>query len=103
MQQIVHFGLVDRLRVASNFGDSGEIHAHARAKMALLLAGAHFRARACISPESPKLETTRSLLVDDWVEELTALAFHAARYARKKGLEKETWSWLVFSNSLNLI
>ena len=26
-----------------------------------LLAGAHFRARACISPESPKLETTRSL------------------------------------------
>ena len=29
--------------------------------MARLLAGAHFRARVCISPESPKLETTRSL------------------------------------------
>ena len=31
--------------------------------MARLLAGAQFRARACvcISPESPKLETTRSL------------------------------------------
>ena len=29
--------------------------------MARLLTGAHFRARACILPESPKLETTRSL------------------------------------------
>ena len=38
--------------------------------MARLLAGAHFRARVCISPESPKLETTRSL-------------------ARKRGKKKE--------------
>ena len=64
-----------RLRVVSNFGDSGEIHARARKwapewrratiagaenLVARLLAGTHFRARACISPESPKLETTRS-------------------------------------------
>ena len=34
-----------RLRVVSNFGDSGEIHARARV----------------YSPESPKLKTTRSL------------------------------------------
>ena len=27
----------------------------------LLLTGAHFRVRACISPEPPKLETPRSL------------------------------------------
>ena len=31
--------------------------------VARLLAGVHFRARACILPESPKLETTRSLLI----------------------------------------
>ena len=31
--------------------------------MACLLARAHFRARACISPESPKFETTRSLII----------------------------------------
>ena len=30
--------------------------------VARLLAGAHFRARACISPESPNLENTRSLV-----------------------------------------
>ena len=60
-----------------DFGDSGEIHARTRARIgsredsklefsaplfvAHLLAGSHFRARACISRESPKLETTRSL------------------------------------------
>ena len=49
----------------SNYGDSGEIHARARKSapllVARLLAGAHLRARTCISPVSPKLETTRSL------------------------------------------
>ena len=38
-------------------------HEEGRRKLARLLAGAHFLARACISPESPKLETTRSLSV----------------------------------------
>ena len=59
-----------RLQVVSNFRDSGEIHARARkwaparrrATVARLLAGAHFRARVCISPELRKLETTRSLI-----------------------------------------
>ena len=44
-----------RLRVISNFGDSGEIHFSAPPLMARLLARTLFRARACISQESPKL------------------------------------------------
>ena len=61
-------GIACRLRVASNFGDSGEIHACA--KMGSLEETLHPRrrasrepifARACISPESPKSEITRSL------------------------------------------
>ena len=58
--------------VVSNLGDSGEMHARVRKwaparrrsappLVARLLAGAHFRARAYISPASPKLETARSL------------------------------------------
>ena len=47
-----------RLRVISNFGDSGEIHGRARAKMGSTEQGeasrgkAQFRARVSISPES---------------------------------------------------
>ena len=57
-----------RLRVVSNFDNSGEIHARARglprgdsSRGEVPLVGAHFCARTCISPESPKLETTQSL------------------------------------------
>ena len=49
-----HFlpSLLPRLRVVSNFGESGEIHAGARKwAPARRRAGAHFPARACISPE----------------------------------------------------
>ena len=67
--------LMSRLRVVSNLGDSGKIHARAKMgsreetrheegrRKARLLTEAHFRARACISRESRKLETTRSLLM----------------------------------------
>ena len=55
-----------RLRVVPNFDHSGEIHASARkwatARRRASRRGAA-RARASISPESPKLETTRSLIV----------------------------------------
>ena len=67
--------LINRLRVVSNFRDSREIHARAR-KCASVRRRAFRRpsswrvssrepifARACILPESPKLETTRSLLI----------------------------------------
>ena len=50
-----------RLRVVSHFGDSDcgadEIHTYGRN-----FEGGDLRARLCISPESPKLEATRSLL-----------------------------------------
>ena len=63
----------NRLRVVSNFGDgdcgAGEIHTRARAKRdakgapKISSVASKFRARArvCIPPASPKLETTRSL------------------------------------------
>ena len=57
----------NRLRVDSNFGDSGEKHACARkwasARRRATRGGAEnpIFARACISPEPRKLETTRSL------------------------------------------
>ena len=71
-----------RLRVITNLGDvdsgrggggGGEQNTHVHAKFrgdatrrellffTRLLSGVHFRSRACISPESPKLDTTRSL------------------------------------------
>ena len=63
-------GSFPRLRVVSNFGDTGEIHVRARrwapARRRPTRRGADFRARACISPESPKLETTRSLLLPNY-------------------------------------
>ena len=70
-----------RLQVVSNFDDFGEKHTRAKlgsreetrhegkrlpALVMRLLVGAHFRARACISPESPKLETTRCLWVSSF-------------------------------------
>ena len=53
-----------RLRVVSNFGDSGEIHGHAQNGLVRgdTPWGSPFSlARASVSSESPKLETTRSL------------------------------------------
>ena len=44
-----------RLRVVSNFDD-----AHSRAKLGFHKEARHERRLACISPESPKLKTTRS-------------------------------------------
>ena len=54
----IQLPFVSRLREVSNFGDSGEIHARARK-----WAPARRRAtrRDAEKPESPKLETTRSL------------------------------------------
>ena len=70
-----------RLLVASNFGDSSEIQERARKLVPTrrrvtreapplvtrLLAGAQFRTRSCISPESSKLETTVNLTVNSLV------------------------------------
>ena len=70
---------VARLRIVSNFGDSGEIHARARTKMGSREEtrheeGAHFRVRACISPESPKLEILAVYSMAEKVKKFVAVA-----------------------------
>ena len=51
----------NRLRVVSNFGHLGEIHACARAKIGSHEESPFSRARMYFACVSPKLETTRSL------------------------------------------